>query len=254
MKTSTESSFGKAKVLEALQKQRETFIASLSHDLKNPTIAQIRAIELLLKGKFGKILPEQREIIEMILDSCKYMNAMLGNVLTTYRNEEGIINLENEKVSIADLALECTDEMIYLAKDKGIKICLENNAEKEYVWGDKVQLRRVIMNLLSNSIKYAYPNTKLLIQIYNEKNYTCFKYENKSSYLTPDKQKKIFARYISFSESCGGMGLGLYASKKIVEAHSGIIFVESFEDDRNIFGFKIPNSEDLKESKRSVSF
>jgi signal transduction histidine kinase len=144
--------------------------------------------------------------------------------------------------------------MVYLAKDKGIKIFLENQAEKEYVWGDKVQLRRVIMNLLSNSIKYAYSNTKLLIQTYNEKDYTCFKFENKSPYLSPDKRKKIFARYISFSKASGGMGLGLYASKKIVEAHGGIIFVESFEDERNIFGFKIPNGEYLKEAKRSVSF
>ena len=58
---------------ERLNSQRETFVASLSHDLKNPTIAQIRALELFLKGSFGNILPQQREIIEMVLDSCKYM-------------------------------------------------------------------------------------------------------------------------------------------------------------------------------------
>ena len=114
----TTNSADKAEENDVLQKQRETFIASLSHDLKNPTIAQIRAIELILKGKFGRVLPEQREIMEMLLDSCKYMNAMLCSVLTTYRNERGTINLKSEKVSISDLASECTDEMVYLAKDK----------------------------------------------------------------------------------------------------------------------------------------
>ena len=254
MNTSTGISAGKTDKNDVLQKQRETFIASLSHDLKNPTVAQIRAIELILKGKFGQVLPEQREIMEMVLDSCKYMNAMLGNVLATYKTEQGTINLASERVSIANLAIECTDEMVYLAKDKGIKVSFENQSEQEYVWGDTVQLRRVIMNLLSNSIKYAYNDTELKIFVYNEKNYTCFKFENKSPYLPDEKQAKIFARYISFSKTHNGIGLGLYASKKIVEAHNGIIFVQSFKDERNIFGFKIPNDESYKNAKRTVTF
>lgn len=254
MDTSINNSTCSVEENEVIQRQRETFIASLSHDLKNPTIAQIRAIELILKGKFGKVLPEQREVMEMVLDSCKYMNAMLCSVLTTYRTEKGTINLKSEKVSIADLALECADEMVYLAKDKGIEIILENKAQKETVWGDSVQLRRVVMNLLTNSIKYAYSDTKLFVKVYNESDYTCFSFENKSPYLSPDKQEKIFARYISFSETHYGIGLGLYASKKIVEAHNGIMFVKSFKDERNIFGFKIPNDDCFENMKRSVTF
>lgn len=254
MDTSISNPAENAEENEVIQRQRETFITSLSHDLKNPTIAQIRAIELILKGKFGKVLPEQREVMEMVLDSCKYMNAMLCSILTTYRTEKGTINLNSEKVSIADLAVECADEMVYLAKDKGVEISLENHAQKETVWGDAVQLRRVVMNLLTNSIKYAYPDTKLLVQVYNESNYTCFSFENKSPYLPPDKQEKIFARYISFSKTHSGIGLGLYASKKIVEAHNGIMFLQSFKDERNIFGFKIPNDDCFENIKRSVTF
>ena len=240
---------------ELLQVQRETFVASLSHDLKNPTIAQIRAIELLLKGKFGQILPQQKEIMEMLLDSCKYMNAMLGNILSTYRNLKGIINLASEEVSISSFAKECIEEMIYLAKDKNIKTIIQDTAEKPIIYGDEIQLRRVVMNLLSNSIKYAYSNSELNFFIYNEQNYTCFKFENKSPYIPPEKREQIFAKYVSFSQSISnGIGLGLYASKKIVEAHGGIMFVQSFEDERNIFGFKIPNDENLKYAKRSVSF
>lgn len=108
MNTSARTSGKGVEDYEALQKQRETFVASLSHDLKNPKLAQIRAIELILKGKFGKVLPEQREVMEMLLDSCKYMNAMLGNVLATYRTEQGAINLASEHVSIADLAIFIT--------------------------------------------------------------------------------------------------------------------------------------------------
>ena len=251
---STENSIKNTDENESLQEQRETYVASLSHDLKNPTIAQIRAIELILKGKFGEVPAQQREIMEMLLDSCKYMNAMLGSILATYRNQMGTINLEIEKVSIVDLAIECADEMIYLAKDKGIKLTFKNSAVQECVWGDRVQLRRVIMNLLSNSIKYAYSNTELYVNVYNQNNYTCFRFENKSPYLPPERQEKIFARYISFSKTHSGIGLGLYASKKIVEAHGGEIFVKSFKNERNIFGFKIPNDENLKNQIKTVTF
>ena len=254
MSISTTNLTGVTEDKDSLQRQRETFIASLSHDLKNPTIAQIRALELILKGNFGKVAPKQREIMEMVLDSCKYMNAMLCSVLATYKNEEGTINLKSEEVSIADLALECTDEMTYLAKDKNIIIKLENSAVKEKIWGDIVQIRRVIMNLLSNSIKYAYSGTDLKVFVYNENNYTCFRFENHSPYLPPEKQNKIFARYISFSKTYSGMGLGLYTSKKIIEAHEGIMFVRSYETEQNIFGFKLPNDEKYKDIKRSVTF
>ena len=167
---------------------------------------------------------------------------------------KGTINLKSERVSIVDLAAECTDEMIYLANDKGIKIILHNYAENEYVWGDMVQLRRVVMNLLSNGIKYAYPNTELIVKVYNEQNTTCFLFEHKSPYLNPDKRKSIFARYISYSKTHNGIGLGLYASKKIVEAHGGEIFVQSYTNNITSFGFKIPNTKPPHGAERIVVF
>ena len=100
---------------DILQSQRETFVASLSHDSKNPTIAQIRALELILNGKFGNIAPKQREVMEMVLDSCRYMKAMLGNILVTYRSENGTINLETEEISLTEWLLNTiTDCMLRL--------------------------------------------------------------------------------------------------------------------------------------------
>ena len=241
---------------ENLELQRDTFVASLSHDLKNPTIAQIRVLELFLKGNFGQIQPRQKEILEMVLESCKYMNAMLCSLLATYRTNKGTLRLDNEKVSIADLAAECIDEIIFLAKDKDISISLTNSAKTEFVWGDRIQLKRVVMNLLSNGVKYAYKNSMIKISIYNENESTCFCFENKSPYISPEKQQKIFARYISFANTHQefGIGLGLYASKKIVEAHNGTIFVKSFPEEKNIFGFKIPNSDLYQNKNRTVTF
>jgi len=139
-----------------LEAQRDTFVASLGHDLKNPTLAQIRAVELLLKGEFGALNFEQNEILKMLLDSCKYMNAMLCSLLSTYRNECGAVKLNYEEISLPELTKECIGEMIYIAKDKGIDINILNDCKNSIIYGDKVQIKRVIMNLLSNGIKYAF--------------------------------------------------------------------------------------------------
>ncbi len=239
-----------------LQAQRETFVASLGHDLKNPTLAQIRAIELLLKGNFGNIPKEQKDILEMLLDSCRYMKAMLSSLLATYRNERGAVALNYEEVMLPELTTECIGEMVYLAKDKGINIELEQTCKNPVIFGDKVQIKRVIMNLMSNGIKYAYKDSVIKVKLYNESDYTCFQFENNSPYIQPDKREAIFAQYVSFAEAHKelGIGLGLYTSKKIVDAHGGSMFVKSFEDERNIFGFRIPNTKDNICAAKSVSF
>ena len=149
--------------IDSIEQQRETYVASIGHDLKNPTIAQIRALELCLKGDFGAVEPRQREILEMVLDSCKYMNAMLCSLLTTYKSDNGVIKLANEEVSILDLTNGCVSEIVYLAKNKDITIEINNNANNVNVYGDKIQLKRVIMNLLTNGIKFGFSNTTLKI-------------------------------------------------------------------------------------------
>lgn len=224
-----------------LQAQRETFVASIGHDLKNPTIAQIRGLELLLKGTFGKLDTKQSELLEMILDSCRYMNGMLSSLLTTYRNYGGAIKLNFTDFTMSELVKECVSEMAYVARDKNLNI--KTNLNKfSTVNADRVQVKRVIMNLLSNAIKYAYKNTDLNISVYINSGDTYFEFENKSPYIPPEKQKTIFAKYVSYAGTHKelGIGLGLYASKKIIESHCGKIYVKSFEDETNIFGFKIP--------------
>lgn len=233
-----------------LQAQRETFVASIGHDLKNPTLAQIRSLELLLKGAFGRLDKEQSEILGMILDSCRYMNGMLSSLLATYRNYGGVVKLNFAEFSLEDLVKECVSEMIYVARDKALDIKTRIMSDS-FIWADRVQIKRVIMNLISNAIKYAYKNTDLLLNVYQDKESICFEFENKSPYISEDKQKSIFAKYVSYAGAHKelGIGLGLYASKKIIESHNGTIYVRSFKDDRNIFGFRIPIKQKTEHAK-----
>ena len=239
-----------------LQTQRETFVASLGHDLKNPTIAQIRSLELLLKGSFGKISEEQEELLQMVLDSCRYMNGMLSSLLATYRDYGGTVKLNFEDFALSELVSECVSEMIYVAKDKGINILINNNFATQKVKADRVQIKRVIMNLLSNGIKYAFTNTDLILNIYQSDKNAHFEFINKSPYIPKEKQNAIFSQYVSYASAHNelGIGLGLYASKKIIEAHNGTIFVESNTNEQNKFGFRIPIEQNDIKNENLVHF
>ena len=225
-----------------LQAQRENFVASIGHDLKNPTIAQIRSLELLLKGSFGAFTSEQKEILELVLDSCRYMYGMLSSLLATYRNYGGAIKLNFEEFNFVTLVSECVSEMLYVAKDKGVNIITDTPDSELIVSADKVQIKRVIMNLLSNGIKYAFKDTALKLCIKVTKERLFFWFENRSPYITEEKQKSLFAKYVSYKSVNKelGIGLGLYSSRKIIKGHSGRMFVKSFKEDKNIFGFNIP--------------
>ena len=230
------------KTEQSLQKQREAFVASLGHDLKNPTIAQIRSLELLLKGNFGNLNNEQAEIVEMVLDSCRYMYGMLSTLLATYRNDNGEIKFNFAEFLFSELVNECVSEMLYVAKDKGVIISINDSFEANTIFADRIQIKRVIMNLLSNGIKYAYKDSNIKLKIFSEKKQIGFEFENNSPYIPQDKQAKIFAQYVSYAGTFKevGSGLGLYTSKKIINGHNGKIYLKSFKDNRNIFGFKIP--------------
>ena len=85
------------------QRQRETYISTLSHDLKIPTIAQIRALELIVNGSMGAINAGQKEILDLTLDSCYSMYDMLSTILSTYKYENNDVILNYEKFSILEL-------------------------------------------------------------------------------------------------------------------------------------------------------
>ena len=239
-----------------LDTQREGFVATLGHDLKNPTIAQIRSLELLLKGFFGNLTNEQQEVLEMILDSCKYMNGMLACLLATYRNHCGIIKLSIEEFCIDELINECVAEMAYVAKDKDVNITIKSSLEKLNIKADRIQLKRVIMNLLSNGIKYAYKSTSVELSLMADNINLFFELQNESPFIPKEKQDTIFGQYISYASTLNelGNGLGLYASEKIIHSHGGEMFVKSFEENRNIFGFKLPINPNEKNMNKDIQF
>ena len=157
--------------------------------------------------------------------------------------------------SFKELIKECILELAYVAKDKEIEIITNFVNPEEIIIADMVQIKRVVMNLLSNGIKYAIKNSKLIVNINVESGVLKFSVESNSPYISEAKQKNIFAKYVTYAATNKelGCGLGLYTSKKIIEAHNGKVALKSFKDNRNIFSFEIPQKQNLNKKTQKIS-
>lgn len=236
------STFGRSIEQEKrISEQRETYIATLSHDLKTPTIAQVRALELMLSGQFGEFNQEQKEMLKLTLDSCNYMYDMVYTLLSTYKFENGDISLNFSSFNLTKTIEESIQEVSNLAEENSITVEFSNNSEYMVV-ADKIEMKRVVINLLSNAINYAFSNSRVVVSINKSGKNLELLVKNSSPYIEPSVMKGLFRKYVSHSDKFNkvGVGLGLYLSKKIVEAHGGKIIAKSFKNQSNIFGFSIP--------------
>lgn len=236
------STFGRSIEQEKrISEQRETYIATLSHDLKTPTIAQVRALELMLSGQFGEFNQEQKDMLKLTLDSCNYMYDMVYTLLSTYKFENGDISLNFSSFNFTKVVRESIKELMNLAKENYITIEF-GDFKPVVITADRIEMKRVVVNLLSNAINYAFQNSRIYISCLKVGNNIEFSVKNSSPYIEPSVMNGLFRKYVTHSDKFNkvGVGLGLYLSKKIVEAHCGKIIAKSFKNQSNIFGFSIP--------------
>ena len=222
--------------------QRETYVATLTHDLKTPTIAQIKALDLLLNEHIGPLNNEQKELLTLTKDSCNFMYEMLSTLLSTYKYENGDYSLNYEKCNIISLVEESINELDAMLKEKNVTVHVHTEGSNFDTDIDRMQIKRVLTNILGNSISYAYDDTQIIVTIKQDENGIAFEAKNKSAYINSETMDNLFKKYVSHAAKFNkvGVGLGLYLSKQIIDAHNGNIYAKSFEDNSNVFGFTLP--------------
>ena len=109
-----------------LENRKSLFLATLSHDLKNPLLAQISSLDLFSKGTFGELNETQKEIIDLILESSQYMRDMLYSLLKAFKDNHGSIKFERQNFDVYKLISKIIKEMNDLAVENNIKINFES--------------------------------------------------------------------------------------------------------------------------------
>lgn len=225
-----------------IDKDKEQFVATLTHDLKSPINAEICALNFLLKQQPDKLKNIQNEMLSELLSSAKYMRLITDKILCHYKQKNDKITLNRENVSIRSLIVSSIEELKFLAGEKNLDICFYTDVVEDSVNVDVIEIRRVINNILSNAIEYSKENG--VIDVYLDKDkefYTC-RIRDYGYGIDMSKKEDVFEEYITFSkqQKKTGFGLGLSICKKIINSHEGEISIESEVGKGTTIEFTLP--------------
>ena len=223
-------------------REKEYFIDTLMHDLKTPARAGERALELLCDGALGKFNTEQMQMLKEILVSSRYMVRMTDNVLAKLKLEtEGLV-LTKRLNSVKQSVESCINDIKYMLESSNQTIKVNSQLQDDLFVYDEETIKLVLKNLLTNASEYSPKNSTIYITIKNSlHNITIsIKDEGKgidvekiSALLTnPEMYNKRFKKVSS--------GLGLFISKKILEAHNGSITIKNIPDHGSEVIVKLP--------------
>lgn len=227
---------------DAMCDTKESFLTMITHDLKSPVNSEIFALENLLKNFNVSNDKDKEEIISDILGATKYMKNLLENVLNKYRCENNKYCLIKEKHSIKRLVEETIEETKYSMLNKNQGIHLTNRAKTKFIQMDFYEMKRVLHNLLTNSMEYAPRNSVIEIDISENKKYVVFSVKNENNGLVIENPQDLFDKFVSRAKKNKKIssGLGLYIAKKTVEAHNGSINVDVKDPKYVRFVFTLP--------------
>lgn len=226
-------------------KIKDQFLANMSHEIRTPLNALKGFSKVLSKTKLDE---EQQQYTSIINSSSESLLHIVNDILDLSKMEAGALAIKNKAFSLRSLLREIEETYAASAAEKKLNFILKVPAELEdNICGDPERLKQVLVNLISNAIKFTNEgNVSLLLSaegIENNMASVRFAVEDSGIGIPMDKQDLIFERFEqldnSFVRQQGGTGLGLAITKMIVEAMGGHITVSSEPGKGSVFNFTL---------------
>jgi two-component system, sensor histidine kinase and response regulator len=243
--------------------QRADFIAHLTHDLRTPLVAADMMLKLFKKSAFGELPPEMEPPVTAMIRSNQNLLDMVNILLEVHCYEAGEKVLTQTVCNIWEICQEAIQELEPLATDKGLKLkfivgddphtadvsAAAALGQRLLVIGDCQELRRMITNLVGNSLKFTDEGyVELQLQIVPPRaedpesvtGWVQLTIADTGVGMSPEHQSTIFQRYRKGSHKQSGSGLGLHLVHRIVTIHQGTIQVDSTVGQGSIFTIELP--------------
>ncbi|MCT7966625.1 hybrid sensor histidine kinase/response regulator [Laspinema sp. D1] len=239
---------------DEIARQREDFVSRLTHDLRTPLVAADRMLNLLKQEALGPITPQMEEVFTTMVRSNQNLLKMVNTLLEVYRYEADRKNLNFSLVDMPQLIQEIIEELLPIAQEKETQIKVKYGTAVDgsgktsgFVRGDRLELRRLVTNLVGNAIKFT-DNGIIEIRITEEvvrknagvPNWIAIAVADNGAGISEADQSLLFQRFLPGKHKRSGSGLGLHLCKRITEAHNGTIDVESVLGQGSIFRVRLP--------------
>ena len=225
-----------------LDNMKSIFIASMSHELRTPLNSIIGFTGIILQGISGKITEDQRKELTMVENSANHLLALINDVIDVSKIETGKVELFIEEINLADLMQEVNDSFKVVADEKNLKLSLKM-PERLIIKGDERRIKQVIMNLVSNAVKFT-DGGEIEIKVKKKDEIVEVSVTDTGIGIKKESMERLFKQfsriYVKGRPVIEGTGLGLYLSKKIVDLLGGQIKAESEFGKGSMFTFTFP--------------
>ncbi|MDZ7958927.1 MAG: hybrid sensor histidine kinase/response regulator [Aulosira sp. DedQUE10] len=259
---------------DEIARQREDFVSRLTHDLRTPLVAADRVLMLFQEGALGALSSQMHEVITIMARSNTNLLSMVNTLLEVYRFEAGRKTLAFQPVNLCQLLEEVVGELTPLAQAKtlaintsttlGVKaehsrsfnLKIADDTSIGSMMGDRLELHRLFTNLIGNAIKFTDSGSvNIRFRSTNESSknsdlddsenstfsdYLIVEVEDTGPGIPTEEQATLFERFRQGSHKSSGSGLGLYLSRRIVEAHQGTILLKSEFGKGSLFIVMLP--------------
>ena len=230
---------------EAGSRAKSDFLASISHEIRTPMNGVLGITQLLLKGQLD---PHQQHYVQIAHDSATNLLRLIDDVLDFSKIESGQLSLNEEDFNLLEVAREAMQMLEHSARDKGIELVFDPAPGIHTTFlGDSYRLRQVLLNLLSNALKFTEQgHVRLAISERSQDDTSILHFEVQDTGIGIDAGalEQIFSEFTqedgSITRRFGGTGLGLSISRGLVEALGGTISVDSSKGHGSTFRFDLP--------------
>lgn len=246
---------------DSMLRQRDDFVARLTHDLRTPLIAANRMLQFCHDEAFGSVANEAKAAIAETIRNNQQLLNMVNTLLEVHRHEAGQKALTLTSLNLHGLAMTVISELSPLAQAKHLHLTLTDadghavkNLEAYRMRGDAMELRRVITNLIGNAIKFTDEgyvqvqldrHTQAVVQSTNEansavSNWLSLKVIDSGVGISSEDQTEIFKWFRQGKQRRSGSGLGLHLAYRIAQMHGGFIKVDSVVNEGSTFTLCLP--------------
>jgi signal transduction histidine kinase len=217
-------------LVRELDKMKDQFVSTVTHELRTPLTSMIGYLEILAGSEVGELtIDEQQHFLEIVARNCHRLTRLVDDILAAARIDSGRFSLDRTSVDLAHLASERVESIRASAEQKQVELRLTIDPALPPLYADPMRLGQLLDNLVSNAVKFTPARGMVGVTLATRGDTVHIEVVDTGVGIPEDEVDKLFDRFFRASTAANvqGTGLGLAIAKTIVEAHGGVLSVES---------------------------